>query len=244
MKEFINLNNELFDNSSDSEYLFTQRHQLRRDAAIDLLREVVEKDNPDNNKLLSLGCSTGVYEEEMKNQLGLDVYGVDSGVNTLITARSREIEPINSDVSSPLPFRDKSFDFVFAGELVEHVFDTRKFLTEINRVLKPGGYVVLTTPNLARLDDRFKLLVGKTPKQTSPMHPFLSMHIRPFTYDSLKHSLSETGFEKFKLKSNALIVDILSKTITLDTKFFVKLFPTLGSSLIVRARKTKEENLG
>jgi len=67
-----------------------------------------------------------------------------------------------------LPFENNYFDFFFAGEIIEHLFDSRFFLKEIHRVLKINGYLILSTPNLARIDDRLKFLLGKTPRQITP----------------------------------------------------------------------------
>ena len=51
----------------------------------------------------------------------------------------------------PLPFRDAAFDALFAGELIEHLPDPRPALAEFRRVLRPGGALILTTPNRLRL---------------------------------------------------------------------------------------------
>lgn len=50
-------------------------------------------------------------------------------------------------VFPPLPLADNSFDFVISFQVIEHIQDDRLFLREINRVLKPGGKFIVTTPN-------------------------------------------------------------------------------------------------
>lgn len=235
LKENINE----FGGEKDHDYFFEKDHELRGKISLELLREVFNKrKHADSPKLLSIACSTGVIEEKIKKQTDIAVYGIDAAHDSLKTAKSRDILAVCTDASSQLPFENDSFDFVFAGEIIEHIFDTRFFLGEINRVLKTDRYLIITTPNLARLDDRFKLLLGKTPRQTSPLHPYLNMHIRPFTYDSLKNALRATGFSDFTLRSNAFILDLFGKEIKLYSDFFNKHFPTLGSTLIVRSKKT------
>ncbi len=50
------------------------------------------------------------------------------------------------------PYADESFDTVVCGELIEHLFhDPMHMMSEINRILKPGGHLLLTTPNVASL---------------------------------------------------------------------------------------------
>jgi len=240
MKEFLNKNVSQFDNTEDSDYFYTKRHQLRGKVSIDLLNDVVSKESKKTLTLLSIACSSGVFEEQIRNKFGISVFGIDAAEHSLRIASERGISTVRGDVAKPLPFAGGSFDFVFAGEIIEHIFDTRSFLMEINRVLKPDGHLILTTPNLARLDDRIKLLFGKTPRQTSPLHPYLHLHIRPFTFDSLKNALSETGFANIVLRTNAFVTDFFGKEITLDSKFLLNHFPTLGSTLIVRAQKSLE----
>lgn len=239
MTRLLKENVSQFGGEKDNDYFFEKDHKLRGEISLELLREaLVSKDLTNSPKLLSIACSTGVIEKKMKDETGIPVYGVDAVHDSLKTAKSRGILAVCIDISDQLPFRDDSFDFVFAGEIIEHIFDTRSFLQEINRVLKMGGYLVLTTPNLARLDDRFKLLFGGAPRQTSPLHPYLNMHIRPFTYSSLKNALTVTGFSEFTLRSNAFIIDFFGKEVKLYSDFFNKHFPTLGSTLIVRSQKT------
>lgn len=237
MNDFLKDNINKFDNVEDCDYFFDKDHQLRGDISIELLKSIINKKSEYPQKLLSIACSTGVIEEKMKNKLGIIVFGIDAAKNSLKTASKRGIITKYADFSKPLPFRNNYFDFVFAGEIIEHVFDTKSFLLEIYRVLKPKGYLILTTPNLARLDDRLKLLFGKTPRQTSPLHPYLYLHIHPFTFDSLKNALETCGFTEIALRTNAFVIDFWSREIIFYSKFFALLFPTLGATLIVRAKK-------
>lgn len=238
MNDFLKDNISKFDIVEDCNYLFEKDHQLRGEISIELLSDVINKESKYPPRLLSIACSTGVIEEKMKDKLGIIVFGVDAVKNSLKRASKRGIITKYANVSKPLPFKDGYFDFVFAGEIIEHILDTRSFLMEIYRVLKPKGYLILTTPNLARFDDRLKLLFGKTPRQTSPLHPYLYLHIRPFTFDSLKNALKACGFTEIILRTNVFTIDFFGKEITLYSKFLTRLFPTFGSILIVRTKKS------
>lgn len=240
MKEFLKENISQFDSVEDCDYHIDKKHQLRGKVSIELLSDVINKKSTYPLGLLSVACSSGVFEEQIRNKFGINVFGIDAAEHSLKIASERGINTVRGDVSGPLPFESGSFDFVFAGEIIEHIFDTRSFLAEVNRVLKPKGNLILSTPNLARFDDRLKLLFGKTPRQTSPLHPYLYLHIRPFTFDSLKNALSKTGFTNIVLRTNAFVTDFFGKEITLDSKFLANHFPTLGSTLIVRAQKSIE----
>jgi SAM-dependent methyltransferase len=111
-----------------------------------------------------------------------------------------------------LPFTDGSFDFVSCNHVLEHIFETEKFLKEIRRVLQPDGLAVVSVPNCAAWMNRIAFLFGGQPlgsevgtqsvtygfwpgflqdrlKQFSP-----SGHIRDFTPRSLKDLTAACGF--------------------------------------------------
>ncbi|HLE49216.1 MAG TPA: class I SAM-dependent methyltransferase [Patescibacteria group bacterium] len=235
MDTLFDYNTHEYNKKEETEYLFSETHQKRGDIAIDLIKEVVNNKKP--QRLLSIACSIGLYEEKIIKKLGLKVYGIDGAKDALKEAEKRGVITKFGDVSKTLPYHDASFDFVFAGEIIEHLIDTKKFLNEINRVLKSKGYLILTTPNLARVDDRIKFLFGKSPRHTTPIHPFLYLHIRPFTFDSLKNALILCGFNNIKLRTQAITIEFGNRRMHLFSKLLTGLFPTLGATLIVRAQK-------
>lgn len=218
-------------------YLNKKSHKLRTNIVIELLHEVINKEQNSSKKLLSIACSTGIIEEKIKNAFGIDVYGVDAAKHSLEEANKHGVIAKYADVSKRLPFEDAYFDFVFAGEIIEHLLNTKFFLSEVNRVLKPKGYLILTTPNLGRFDDRLRLLFGKAPRQISPMHDYLYLHIRPFTFDSLKNALTLCGFTDIKLRTNFFAIEFFGKEIKIYSPLLTRLFPSFGSTLIVRSRK-------
>lgn len=240
MKNLLTENLDKFDSKGDPSYFFDKDHRLRGEISIQLIKDVAKKKPNHPQKLLSIACSTGVIEEKIKNQLGIEVYGIDAAKNPLHLAKKRGIITKYVDVNKSLPFRNGYFDFVFAGEIIEHIFDTKSFMKEICRVLKLGGYLVLTTPNFARFDDRLKLLFGKTPRQIIPLHPYLYLHIRHFTFDSLKKLFFLCGFSEIVLKTNVLSMDIFGKELILYSKILTRFFPTFGSTLITRAKNSKK----
>lgn len=240
MTDLLKYNTSQYHNSESVKYLKNDSnhyHVLRIKMALDLIEEEVNKDSPQNRnnlKLLSLGCADGFIEEKIKNQLGIQVYGLEASKNCAEEAIKKGIKISIGDISKKFPYENKSFDFVFAGEVIEHIIDTRHFLNEIKRILKPGGFLILTTPNLARLDDRIKFIFGKAPRHTNPMHKFLYLHIRPFTFSSLKGSLEKTNFKLISFKSNFVVLDIKNKQ--LRSRLLAKIFPSWGGSLIIKAQ--------
>ena len=74
------------------------------------------------------------------------------------------IEVVPGDILERLPFRDESFDVVNCDATIEHLHHSPKGLfAEAHRVLKPGGMVLVTTPNAANLLRRIRFLIGRSP---------------------------------------------------------------------------------
>lgn len=96
--------------------------------------------------LLDAGCGTGWFSREAKER-GASVVSLDLGIDLLNQVRQK-CETINVVGDTlQLPFSKGTFDIVISTEVIEHTIDPKKAINEIYRVLKPGGTVVLTTPN-------------------------------------------------------------------------------------------------
>jgi SAM-dependent methyltransferase len=106
------------------------------------------------------------------------------------------------DCNQDFDFADESsIDIVFAGEVIEHIFDGRRFLEQIHRVLRPGGAVALTTPDLLVLVNRIVMPLGKMPYFTC----------EPYHYDmdsrsTLVKLAGECGFEVRRMTSSHVLV--------------------------------------
>ena len=79
----------------------------------------------------------------------------------LLTAHTRHWKYTQIAPVDDLPFADRTFDLVFHLDVLEHVRDTREFLRNSYRVLRPGGYLLLSTPNIFRPMSLLSLLRGK-----------------------------------------------------------------------------------
>jgi ubiquinone/menaquinone biosynthesis C-methylase UbiE len=117
--------------------------KLRRDF---LLGSVGEGD-----RALDLGCGAGDFTAVMA-QAGAHALGVDVAEAALARARTRhpELEFRLAPIDGPLPLEDNSFELVWSSEVIEHVADTARWLSEVRRVLKPGARLRLTTPSHGR----------------------------------------------------------------------------------------------
>jgi 2-polyprenyl-6-hydroxyphenyl methylase/3-demethylubiquinone-9 3-methyltransferase len=102
-------------------------------------------------RLLDVGCGGGYLCEEFA-KTGFDVTGIDLSQNTLRAAREHATQSslrINYEEgrAEAIPFSDSSFDYVSCCDVLEHVDDINKAISEIARVLKPGGFFFYDTIN-------------------------------------------------------------------------------------------------
>jgi SAM-dependent methyltransferase len=139
-------------------------------------------------RALDLGCGDGRLSAELAaaELVAADVSAValERARYRLPAARLVRVEP-----DEPLALPDHDFDLVLCAETIEHVRDTQLFLSEIRRVLRPGGRLALTTP----AGSRWRVLLFGIE------HPF-SPHLRTFTRQSLRGVLDAMGFQVVELE--------------------------------------------
>jgi ubiquinone/menaquinone biosynthesis C-methylase UbiE len=189
--------------------------------------------------MLDIGCSTGdwaLYWQSRRWQCS----GIDIDREHLAIALDRGVEARFCDLNrDSLPFTDATFDLIFAGEVIEHLVDTDFFLTELHRCLRPGGVVLITTPNLVSFENRLRILLGIYPIWVN-YNLSGSGHIRAYTPRVLRKQLEDHGFRIRRHTGNWVPfvpqhfvsdIDIPALSITGD------LFPTLAMDTIMMAEK-------
>jgi len=121
--------------------------------------ELIERDS--SSLLLDLGCDDGHWTSELANRIGTEsLYGVEIVKSKAEEARNRGINVIESDLNWPLPFQGSSFDVVHANQVIEHISNLDLFVSEIFRILKPGGYVIISTENASSWHNIFASIMG------------------------------------------------------------------------------------
>jgi SAM-dependent methyltransferase len=118
--------------------------------ALDVLRRVIAERRP--ARVLEVGGGPGELAAWMQDELGADVSYLDLSPRMVQLARERGVSAEEGDVQE-LPFPDASFDLVVAAWMLYHVPDLERGLSEIARVLIPGGSLVAVTNSLGHLDE-------------------------------------------------------------------------------------------
>jgi SAM-dependent methyltransferase len=178
----------------DNEHRYTKMHRLLRQRLGTL----------DGARIVDLGCCRGQLLQRFRRYRGVELTGLEIDPTEIQLARRRGIEPIRAfinrfrgnQMTAALPFEDEDADVVLAGEIIEHVVDTESLLREIARILRPGGELVLTTPNVVSLKHRLQLARGRYPDCLDYRLRYGDDfgHVRAFTPEIVAGLLEETGF--------------------------------------------------
>ncbi len=144
--------------------------KIRNEKLEDRLKIVLEVfSRYEFERILDVGCGNGNFTVLIgKACKAKEIYGLDISEKYIEMARKIGIKVFRLDVDSEdFPFKDNYFDAVFAGEIIEHLYDPDHLLDEVYRVLKKDGILILTTPNLACWQNRISLLLGFQPYATT-----------------------------------------------------------------------------
>ena len=96
-------------------------------------------------EILDIGCRDGMWLDILKNNKFLNLRGIDISTKALEIARKKDHNVVRGDAQN-LPFPDEEFNFVSIIHTLEHCPDPDRVLTEIKRVLKPNGRVLVVVP--------------------------------------------------------------------------------------------------
>ncbi len=154
-------------------------YKVRRKIIDDLLKKHFA--NKSNIKILDIGCGTGALMKQIEPYGS--VTGIDVSSQAVAFCKSRGISNVRLGDATSISEKDNTFDLVVALDVLEHVQDDRKVLSEMLRVLKPGGKLIVFVP-------AYMILWGVT--------DMLSEHYRRYTRSELKNKASDAGIAIIK----------------------------------------------
>lgn len=212
-------------NTSSYAHYFQETKDMSRDqiiaAYISQIRFIVPRRFVDflpKGKSLDIGCSNGFWAGYMAN-LGFDAYGVDN-CTAIIEHAKEKMKSKNfacvtdtNKLSSKLPKKwGKNFDLISSFELLEHLVDPNKFAAEVNKLLKPGGYWILSTPNR----DRLPFWAGiKNTRGHNGVHEgdYPPEHLQRFNKKGHRIIAENNGFEVVSQKTTGLYTKSIESAI-------------------------------
>ena len=142
--------------------------------------------------VLELGCSGG-HVTELLVAAGNTVVGVESDPVWAAEASkfAERVHVLDLDVDSVADVESGRFDVIVAGDVLEHLRDPLAALVKVLPLLKPGGDVIISVPNMAYVDVRLLMLEGRIEYQDEGLLD--RTHLRWFTRDSLRDLIEHAG---------------------------------------------------
>lgn len=206
-------------------------------------------------KILDIGCAYGFYDIILKNHFGCDISGMEIEESADAYCRllyKHDIPVIRKRISKEkLPIDAESFDIVIFSEVIEHLrISPLRALRDIHRILKPGGMMLLTTPNICYLRNILNLLGGKNILQEFPDDDELLdnisdeiSHVRVYTMGEMKRLLEKAGFNI--VESIYLSTEVLNLTMRpllpahMIYKLLITVVPSFRDVLVLVGKKFK-----
>lgn len=225
------------ENEYEADYL--RKHVQRYRDSCDL----IAANCPSEGRLLGIGCEPGHIEILLKEFFGFrQIVGLSyrASAEFILRMSKFDIPMLECDVeNAPIPDEDGSFHSVVFLEVLEHMFTgVPHALSEMHRVLRPGGTLVLSTPNLAQFRNRVKLLKGGSINWPldgakdffgKPVH---LRHNREYTNKEICFLLHGAGFEIDKVRFGEY-----SPVRPRLMRIFNSLYPAFKSNIFVVARR-------
>ncbi|QGY39521.1 methyltransferase domain-containing protein [Pseudodesulfovibrio cashew] len=170
------------------------RRDIRKD-------EIIFSHIPDKKcAVFESSAGAAILSRQLRDQ------GHDVTISNYYLQNFKDIKEIHADLNQPLELPDSSFDVVICREVIEHVESVPHVLREFNRILKPGGTLVLTFPNRLQIRSRFlHLFSGFYRGMKSPINldvPFGEAHINLIGYPEMDYFLRKTGYEVKTVESS------------------------------------------
>jgi len=173
------------------EYGFKEGDTSSHSAILELLRTMPP------SKVLDLGCSGGLFAERAR-AMGHTVTGVD--YIEIEGVRERTDRFLVADLNNGLPDDvGDGYDLVVAADVIEHLSRPERVLEEIQTVLRPGGELLLSVPNIGHWYSRARVAIGAFDYDRRGILD--ETHLRFFSRASLRRTVRDAGYDLLELRS-------------------------------------------
>lgn len=157
-------------------------------------------------EVLEFGTATGFLTSEMA-RLGCSITGVEQDRDMAEIARPHCREVIVADIENLDFARLGKYDAVVFGDVLEHLRDPRKILQQVSGLLKPGGKVLMSLPNVANIWVRLNLLFGRF--NYSRVGILDETHLRFFTLQTMKQLADDSGFDVISVNATPIPLPVM-----------------------------------
>jgi SAM-dependent methyltransferase len=203
------------------------------DRSIARLLEGIAREDPDARVVLDVGCWDGGRTERYARILGGHALGIEIFEAQARLAETRGVEVARLDLETGrFPWPDGSVDVVVANQVFEHLKNVWRPMSEVHRVLRLGGALILSVPNLASLHNRVLLGLGRQPTSIRTLGP----HVRGYGFGEIRRFVAlDGGFKVVR----ALGAGFYPFPVPL-AKPLARLWPGASHTTVLLARKERE----
>lgn len=159
----------------------------------------------DGKVILDVPCGEGAFSKRMLEK-GADVFSADC--LNILKIPHPQFSLV--DMNERLPYADATFDAVVCIDGIEHIERPFDFIRECQRIIRPGGALIISTPNLTALRSRWRyLLTGfhqgeKSPLDESQYTPY--HHLSLVSFPELRYRLHANGFRVTDVRTNRVLL--------------------------------------
>ena len=141
-------------------YKTGKRVQINEEEKI-LIKKFEELYTNKKIKALDVGCGSGEIMEILNNY-GCITMGIDFSSEAINICKKKNLDAKQADLDSGINIDDNFFDMVWAGDVIEHVFDPLFLIKELSRIIKTNGYIFFSIPNDLHFSKRIITLMGES----------------------------------------------------------------------------------
>lgn len=193
---------------------------------VKIMKNLIMESNPHDKVILDLGAGKPAITDNIKckKRVKIDI--------------NPKTEPdIIYDLTKGIPLKSNSVDICVASEVLEHIYNSKIFISEIARALVNNGFLILSCPNICSLKYRISFLIGRIPSHAAKADCFYeddrSGHIRDYNFGEVKNLLKKYNFKILSEKTDGL--SFLGRTII--PKWILP--KTFGDAVIIKAKVIK-----
>jgi 2-polyprenyl-3-methyl-5-hydroxy-6-metoxy-1,4-benzoquinol methylase len=184
--------------------------------------------SPPQLKILDIGCGSGKISKELMKR-GYRVVGLDFSEEAVKKANQQGVAAKRVNLDDGIPEASDTYDAVWAGDIIEHVFDPIGLLKESARVLKPGGAIFITIPSDVGLVSRIKILFGISHQEQMYTTSGFYKHHTFFTPRLIRFMLKKVNLDIYSFKKILILGKKRYEVQFLPSAFF--------NEMIIAARK-------
>jgi len=166
--------------------------------------DLLDRIGTDARAILEFGCGEAPLGAALKQRQKCRVVGVELDHAAAAIARKRIDDVYEGDVREIVSILHEQFDFIVGGDIVEHLDEPWSFLSDLRRICKPGGKLLLSLPNVAHASIVADLLQGRFD------YVYMGLtcvgHLRFFTRRSVEEMLQIAGWEVVSIDDQSLAI--------------------------------------